>query len=81
VTPTAGGLVFVADVGGNFYALDALSGEKLWGQKIGGGVMTYTVNSRQKVAVTTGLGVAWPTDVVTGKIAVLGLDSSSAAKL
>jgi hypothetical protein len=52
------------------------------GQKIGGGVITYTVNSRQKVAVTTGLtGVAWPTDVMTRKIAVLGLDSSSAAKL
>jgi hypothetical protein len=32
--------------------------------------------------VTTGLtGVAWPTDVGTWKIAVLGLDSSSAAKL
>jgi hypothetical protein len=49
------------------------------GQKIGGGVITDTVNSRQEVAATTGLtGVAWPTDVMTGKIAVLGLDSSSA---
>ena len=36
-TPTAGGLVFVGDAGGNFYALDALSGEKLWSRKIGGG--------------------------------------------
>jgi alcohol dehydrogenase (cytochrome c) len=33
VTPTVGGLVFVADVGGNFYALDALSGEKLWARR------------------------------------------------
>ncbi len=83
VTPTAGGLVFVGDVGGNFYALDAASGEKLWGQKIGGGigggVITYTVEGQQKVAVTTGLtGLAWPTDVVTGKIVVLGLDGDAA---
>jgi alcohol dehydrogenase (cytochrome c) len=82
VTPTAGGLVFVGDVGGNFYALDAATGEKLWGQKIGGGigggVITYTVNGEQKIAVTTGLtGVAWPTDVTTGKIAVLGLDGGA----
>jgi alcohol dehydrogenase (cytochrome c) len=78
VTPTAGGLVFFGDVGGNFYALDAATGEKLWGQKIGGaiggGVIAYNAGG-EKIAVTTGLtGVAWPTDVVTGKIAVLGLD-------
>jgi outer membrane protein assembly factor BamB len=30
--------VFVGDVGGNFYALDALSGEKLWSRKIGGAI-------------------------------------------
>ena len=58
VTPTAGGLVFFGDVGGNFYALDAATGQKLWGQKIGGaiggGVITYTANGVQKVAVATG---------------------------
>jgi hypothetical protein len=31
VTPTAGGLVFFGDAGGNFYALDAATGQKLWG--------------------------------------------------
>jgi PQQ enzyme repeat len=35
-------------MGGNFYALDAATGQKLWGQKIGGaiggGVITYTAN-------------------------------------
>jgi outer membrane protein assembly factor BamB len=36
VTPTAGGVVFFGDMGGNFYALDANTGDKLWGQKIGG---------------------------------------------
>ena len=59
VTPTAGGLVFFGDMGGNFYALDAGDGQKLWGQKIGGaiggGVITYAVNGAQKVAVATGL--------------------------
>jgi alcohol dehydrogenase (cytochrome c) len=79
VTPTAGGLVFVGDVGGNFYALDAATGEKLWGEKIGGGigggVIAYRTDGDEKIAVTTGLtGVAWPTEVVTGKIVVLGLD-------
>ena len=82
VTPTAGGLVFVGDVGGNFYALDAATGEKLWSEKIGGGigggVITYTVDGEQKIAVATGLtGVAWPTEVVTGKVVVLGLDDAA----
>ena len=58
VTPTAGNLVFFGDMGGNFYALDAETGQKLWGQKIGGaiagGVITYTANGVQKIAVATG---------------------------
>ncbi len=83
MTPTAGGLVFFGDVGGNFYALDAATGEKLWGQKIGGaiggGVIAYTAGGGEKIAVATGLtGVSWPTEVVTGKIAVLGLDNQLA---
>ena len=82
-TPTAGGLVFFGDVGGNFYALDAATGKKLWGQKIGGaiggGVIAYTAGGGEKIAVATGLtGVSWPTEVVTGKIAVLGLDNQLA---
>ena len=36
VTATAGGLVFFGDVGGNFYAVNAANGERLWGKKIGG---------------------------------------------
>ena len=35
--PTAGGIVFVADLGGNFYALDSSTGEKLWGGPLGTG--------------------------------------------
>jgi len=75
--------VFVGDVGGNFYALDAATGDKLWDQKIGGGigggVIAYRAEGSEKIAVTTGLtGVAWPTEVVTGKIVVLGLDGAAA---
>ena len=82
MTPTAGGVVFFGDLGGNFYALDASNGEKLWGQElggaIGGGVITYTVNGAQKIAVASGFThPAWPTKIVTAKIEVLGLDSTT----
>src|SRR5579864_3157622 len=78
MTPTAGGVVFFGDMGGNFYAVDAANGQRLWSQKIGGaiggGVITYTVNGTQKVAVATGFtSILWPTEVVTGKIVILGL--------
>ena len=35
ITPTAGGVVFFADLGGNFYALDSSTGQKLWGGPLG----------------------------------------------
>ena len=79
VTPTAGGLVFFGDMGGNFYALDTATGQKLWGQKIdgaiGGGVITYTVNGAQKVAVAAGyVSPAVPAEIRRAKIAILGLE-------
>src|SRR6516165_8206849 len=79
VTPTAGGLVFFGDLGGNFYAIDAATGQKLWGQKIGGaiggGVITYTVNGTQKVAVTTGyVAPAFPAEIRRARIAILGVE-------
>jgi alcohol dehydrogenase (cytochrome c) len=81
VTPTAGGLVFFGDTGGNFYALDTATGEKLWGQKvggaIGGGVITYTVKGIQKVAVATGyMSPAFPTPIKRAKIVILGLEGN-----
>lgn len=82
VTPTAGGLVFFGDMGGNFYALDASTGQKLWGQKIGGaiggGVITYQAGGAQRVAVATGLTeILWPTEITTAKISILGLAAGS----
>jgi hypothetical protein len=51
------------------------------GGAIAGGVITYTVDGAQKVAVAFGFThPVWPTKIVTAKIAVLGLDSSSASQ-
>ena len=79
MTPTAGGIVFFGDMGGNFYVLDTANGRKLWGQKIGGaiggGVITYSVNGTQKVAVAKGLTeILWPTEITTAKVSILGLE-------
>jgi alcohol dehydrogenase (cytochrome c) len=84
MTPTAGGVVFFGDIGGNFYALDSANGEKLWardlGGAIGGGVITYTANGAQKVAVAAGFTMlAWPTKIVTAKVVVLGLEDGASA--
>ncbi len=85
MTPTAGGIAFFGDMGGNFYVLDAASGQKLWGRKIGGaiggGVITYTANGIQKIAVATGLTeILWPTEITTAKVSILGLGDSSASQ-
>jgi alcohol dehydrogenase (cytochrome c) len=85
ITPTAGGVVFFGDVGGNFYGLDSATGEKLFGRQLGGamggGVITYTASGVQKVAVAYGFTMlAWPTKIVTGKVAILGLDNAAAGQ-
>jgi alcohol dehydrogenase (cytochrome c) len=59
---TGGNLIFSGDPEGRFFALDALTGEKLWDFTTGSGhrgsPMTYSVNGRQYVAVPTGWGSA-----------------------
>jgi alcohol dehydrogenase (cytochrome c) len=79
MTPTARGVVFFGDMGGTFYVLDTTNGRKLWGQNlrgaIGGGVITYSVNGTQKVAVAKGLTeILWPTEITTAKVSILGLE-------
>ncbi len=58
VSPTGGGLVFTADLDGNFLALDARTGKPLLklpiGGSVAGGVITYEVAGRQYVATTSG---------------------------
>src|SRR5690625_15377 len=57
---TAGGLVFQGTPTGEFVALDAETGEKLWSFQCGSGhhssPTTYTVDGRQYIAVPTGWG-------------------------
>jgi alcohol dehydrogenase (cytochrome c) len=78
MTPTGGGLVFFGDTGGNFYALDGATGQKLWSQKfkgaIGGGVITYVAGGSQKVAVAAGMtSPAWPVPSDTAKVIIMGI--------
>jgi len=85
MTPTAGGIVFFGDVGGNFYALDSAKGQKLWSQNflggIEGGVITYNANGARRVAVAAGFAmIGWPTKIATGRIFILGLDSASTSR-
>jgi alcohol dehydrogenase (cytochrome c) len=55
---TAGGLVFGGDVNGRFRALDQTTGEVLWeinlGSPVSGYPVSFAVNGRQYVAVSTG---------------------------
>ncbi|HUN73079.1 MAG TPA: PQQ-binding-like beta-propeller repeat protein [Steroidobacteraceae bacterium] len=78
VTPTAGGVLFAADLGGELYALDQHSGRVLWqtdtGQSMGGGIVTYRVRGRQLVAVASGMkSFAWPGTADKSRILVYGL--------
>jgi alcohol dehydrogenase (cytochrome c) len=55
-------------------------GQKLSGA-IGGGVITYSANGRQKVAVATGfISPVWPVQIATAKIAILGVGEDSGRK-
>jgi alcohol dehydrogenase (cytochrome c) len=55
---TAGDLVFTGDPEGNFFALDARTGERLWNFQTGAGhrgsAISYSVNGRQYIATPTG---------------------------
>jgi alcohol dehydrogenase (cytochrome c) len=78
VTPTAGGVVFAADMGGKLYALDAATGRVLWqtdsGQSTGGGIVTYVAGGRQLVGVASGMkSPVWPGGSTQSRILVLGL--------
>jgi alcohol dehydrogenase (cytochrome c) len=55
---TAGGLIFVGDAVGHFMALDDRTGKVLWqtnlGAPVSGYPITYAINGKQFVAVSTG---------------------------
>jgi hypothetical protein len=59
------------------------SGRKVCGDygAIGTGVITAMASGVPKVAVASSLTqIAWPTNIVTAKIVVLGLDSTSVSQ-
>ncbi len=62
VLATAGDLVFTGDPEGNFFALDARSGGKLWSFQTGSGLrgspIAYAVKGRQYIATPSGWGSA-----------------------
>ena len=78
VTPTAGGLVFTADLTGHLRAFDAESGAVLFeletGQSIGGGIVSYAAAGKQKIGVASGLksGI-WPGAATESRIQVFGV--------
>jgi alcohol dehydrogenase (cytochrome c) len=78
VTPTAGGLVFAAEIGGTAYAFDATDGKVLWQTRLdgaaGGGVITYAIDGIQRVAFVAGTNSpVWPVEKKTAKIVVFAL--------
>jgi alcohol dehydrogenase (cytochrome c) len=78
VTPTAGGIVFAADLSGQLYAFDASSGRILFqtntGQSTGGGIVTYIAGGRQLVGVASGMkSPVWPGGAQQSRILVYGL--------
>jgi alcohol dehydrogenase (cytochrome c) len=79
VTPTAGGLVFAADMSGELYAFGADSGHVLWkvntGQSTGGGIISYLARGRQYIAVASGMkSPVWPGAAKQSRILVYGLE-------
>ena len=78
VTPTAGGLVFAADLGGALYAFDAENGAVLWHltteQSMGGGIVSYLAGGRQRIGVAAGMkSPIWPGGSAASQIIVYGM--------
>jgi alcohol dehydrogenase (cytochrome c) len=78
VTPTAGNLLFTADLTGRFRAFDAESGAVLYeldtGQSIGGGIVSYSAGGKQRIGVASGMksGI-WPGAASESRIQVFAL--------
>jgi len=67
VLSTASGLAFVGDLARNFRAIDVNTGKVLWQIRLGTSVqgfpVTFRIDGKQYVAVTTGLGGGSPRNV------------------
>jgi len=67
VLSTAGGVAFVGDLDRYFKAVDVKTGKVLWKVRLGTSVqghpVSFSIDGRQYIAVTTGLGGGSPRDV------------------
>jgi alcohol dehydrogenase (cytochrome c) len=67
VLTTQGGVTFVGDLDRVFHAFDSATGKELWKTRLGTSVqgfpVTFAVNGRQYVAISTGLGGGSPRNV------------------
>jgi alcohol dehydrogenase (cytochrome c) len=83
VVTTAGGVGFVGDLSRTFRAFDARTGKTLWQTKLGTSVQgfpaTFSIDGRQYVAVTTGLGGGSPRLVPNQLIRVVTVPSNGQA--
>ena len=78
ITPTKGGLVFAGDMDKHAYALDAATGKVLWRAELpgapGGGVITFLVDGKQRVAFVAGTRSGlFPVSPASAKIVIFGL--------
>lgn len=67
VLSTAGGVAFVGDLDRYFKAIDVKTGKQLWQVRLGTSVqghpVSFSIDGKQYIAVTTGLGGGSPRDV------------------
>ena len=67
VLSTAGGVAFVGDLDRHFRAVDVKTGAKLWETRLGTSVqgfpVSFSIEGKQYIAVTTGLGGGSPRNV------------------
>jgi alcohol dehydrogenase (cytochrome c) len=81
VTPTAGELVFIGTVAGDFLALDGASGKPLYiykpGGALAGGIITYMQGGKQYVTITSGNVSRGPFFAMAGipKVTVMALNA------
>ena len=78
VTPTAGGLVFTSSLNGNVYGFNSRTGVVVWKTNTqltnGGGVISYSVNGKQYIAVAAGIkSKLWPNPSKACRILIYGL--------
>jgi alcohol dehydrogenase (cytochrome c) len=78
VTTTSADLVFAGELGGDFLVLDARSGAVLYrygtGGAMNGGIITYQIDGKQYVAVTSGTATRfWRTPVAPATVIVFAV--------